>query len=140
MSDKTKAQEHTTLFTRIERDLLNAQLLRFVLTLQLVATHATHHPHSLRSCSSFLLSKFCSDSITRMNCDRRPKVVFSPLLSKDVVSALKIVVQRHHGELVSRPDQATHEIIPDASLDEEDGDYCRTIQEQVIVALMWEAG
>ena len=56
------------------------------------------------------------------------------------MSALKIVVQRHHGELVSRPDQATHEIIPDASLDEEDGDYCRTIQEQVIVALMWEAG
>ena len=37
--------------------------------------------------------------------------------------------------VVPRADQATHEIIPDVSQDEEDGDYCRTISEQVFSCL-----
>ena len=67
--------------------------------------------------------------------DRRPKVVFSPLLSKEQVQTLKVIVQRHHGMVVGRADQATHEIIPDAGQEEEEGDYCRTIHEQVGCAL-----
>ncbi len=46
---------------------------------------------------------------------------------------LKVVVQRHHGTVVTRAEQATHEIIPDVSQEEDDGDYCRTIQEQVVI-------
>jgi hypothetical protein len=46
---------------------------------------------------------------------RRPRVVFSPLLPKDQVQTLKAIVQRHHGMVEKRADQATHEIIPDAS-------------------------
>jgi len=63
---------------------------------------------------------------------RRPKIVFSPLLPKDVQSSFKTLVQRHNGIVVLRADQATHEIIPDeAKEDEEEDEYCRTISEQV---------
>lgn len=62
---------------------------------------------------------------------RRPKIIFSSLLSKQTVGELKVIVQRHHGMVETRAEQATHEIIPDVMQDEDDGDYCRTIQEQV---------
>jgi hypothetical protein len=52
------------------------------------------------------------------------------------VGQLKVIVQRHHGTVVTRAEQATHEIVPDVSQEEDDGDYCRTIQEQV-VTLPW---
>ena len=58
-------------------------------------------------------------------------MLFSPLLPKEQVQTLKAIVQRHHGMVVGRADQATHEIIPDAGQEEEEGDYCRTIDEQV---------
>ena len=89
LDDARKAQEHIELFRRIERDLLNAQLLN------------------------------------------PPKVIFSTLLPKELVTELKALVQRHHGMVVLRPEEATHEIIPDLPPDdEEESDYCRTIQEQ----------
>jgi hypothetical protein len=49
------------------------------------------------------------------------------------VGELKIIVQQHHGMVETRAEQATHEIIPDVSQEEDDGDYCRTIQEQVFI-------
>jgi SWI/SNF related-matrix-associated actin-dependent regulator of chromatin subfamily C len=91
LKDTTQA---VSLFLKIEKDLLHAQLLK------------------------------------------RPKVFFSPMLPKEVVSELKIVVQRHNGTVVLRADQATHEIIADVSQEEEDGDYCRTIDEQDNKALV----
>ena len=48
-----------------------------------------------------------------------------------MVAELKNVVLSHNGSFVVHADQATHEIVPDLSQEEEEGDYCRTIDEQV---------
>ena len=49
-----------------------------------------------------------------------PKVIFSTLLPKELVTELKALVQRHHGMVVLRPEEATHEIIPDLPQDDEE--------------------
>eukprot|EP00960_Hanusia_phi_P039667 753975-Hanusia_phi.AAC.3 len=61
---------------------------------------------------------------------RRPKVLFSLSMPRDQLSELNEIVLSHKGAIVTRREQATHEVFPDEQQDEADADYCRTIDSQ----------
>lgn len=61
----------------------------------------------------------------------RPRVFLSAGLSKEEKAQLKEIVQAHNGSLVNKREGASHEIIPaDAPEDEEEADYCRSLETQ----------
>lgn len=61
---------------------------------------------------------------------RRPKILFSLSMPRAQLAELNEIVLSHKGAIVTRREQATHEVFPDEQQDEADADYCRTIDSQ----------
>ena len=67
-------------------------------------------------------------AITQKKMYKERKVFIDAAIDAAAAAKLKEVVKAQGGELVDQASACTHHVMPDASAEEDDGDYCRTIE------------